>query len=495
MQIEFVLIFQKMTIMKTIVCICLALLMSISNAKAQLTNRIEYSTKDDYDNETLLPLKEQGLLILSFHRETQEGKRWMKYELFDTNLKRQSVDSLRIDKGMYIHNTQYENGKGYIILRENNGDFAIISYDPITRKIKVIDGEYTKKASMRNIIIEKDMIVFNSTYKRTDRIGIINPETGECHYVDMQFQGVRDRKIFALENTVIDNVVYSLVQVDRALHLVRIDAKGQRLGETQLNDGSETQILQASISKAGKNFFVTGTYSKKGNMAQGIFFAELENWKFKYDKYYNFLDLSNFTEYMSQKKQKKMERKKEQAEAKGKEILLNYNMASHKIKTDGSHYYYLGEAYIPTYITTGTGRTMITQFAGYQYTHATLVKFDKEGNIMWDICFPMSPNYKPMYVKRFISMGMDNNNVNLLYANNKNFVSKLFSNTDGKVIKDKTTEQIETTNEDEKVRRAKPAESQHWFDNNFVVYGVQVVQNTNTKERRKVMYINKYTIQ
>lgn len=360
MQIEFVLIFQKMTIMKTIVCICLALLMSISNAKAQLTNRIEYSTKDDYDNETLLPLKEQGLLILSFHRETQEGKRWMKYELFDTNLKRQSVDSLRIDKGMYIHNTQYENGKGYIILRENNGDFAIISYDPITQKIKVIDGEYTKKASMRNIIIEKDMIVFNSTYKRTDRIGIINPETGECHYVDMQFQGVRDRKIFALENTVIDNVVYSLVQVDRALHLVRIDAKGQLLGETQLNDGSETQILQASISKAGKNFFVTGTYSKKGNMAQGIFFAELENWKFKYDKYYNFLDLSNFTEYMSQKKQKKMERKKEQAEAKGKELLLNYNMASHKIKTDGSHYYYLGEAYIPTYITTGTGRTMIT---------------------------------------------------------------------------------------------------------------------------------------
>lgn len=125
-----------MTIMKTIVCICLALLMSISNAKAQLTNRIEYSTKDDYDNETILPLKEQGLLILSFHRETQEGKRWMKYELFDTNLKRQSVDSLRIDKGMYIHNTQYENGKGYIILRENNGDFAIISYDPITRKDK-----------------------------------------------------------------------------------------------------------------------------------------------------------------------------------------------------------------------------------------------------------------------------------------------------------------------------------------------------------------------
>ena len=73
--------------------------------------------------------------------------------------------------------------------------------------------------------------------------------------------------------------------------------------------------------------------------------------KFNNIKFYNFLDLKNFTDYMSDRKQAKIERRKEKAKKAGKEYALKYLMASHRIMTDGKDYFYLGEAYFPVYST------------------------------------------------------------------------------------------------------------------------------------------------
>ena len=197
---------------------------------------------------------------------------------------------------------------------------------------------------------------------------------------------------------------------------------------------------------------------------------------------------------MSDRKQAKIERRKEKAEKAGKEYSLKYLMASHRIMTDGKDYFYLGEAYYPVYRTTWVGNTMITTFAGYNYTHAVLAKFDVAGNLLWDECFPMEPSLMPMYVKHFVSASMKGNNVNLLFTDKNRLVSKLFRNADGNVIQDRTSEIIETDNEDEDVKKMRYSNSQYWYGDNFLVYGTQVVKNTKTGERRKVFAVTKYTI-
>ena len=197
---------------------------------------------------------------------------------------------------------------------------------------------------------------------------------------------------------------------------------------------------------------------------------------------------------MSDRKQAKIERRKEKAEKAGKEYSLKYLMASHRIMTDGKDYFYLGEAYYPVYRTTWIGNTMITTFAGYNYTHAVLAKFDVAGNLLWDECFPMEPRLMPMYVKHFVSASMKGNNVNLLFTDKNRLVSKLFRNADGNVIQDRTSEIIETDNEDEDVKKMRYSNSQYWYGDNFLVYGTQVVKNSKTGERRKVFAVTKYTI-
>ncbi len=71
-----------------------------------------------------------------------------------------------------------------------------------------------------------------------------------------------------------------------------------------------------------------------------------------------------------------------------------------------------------------------------------------------------------MYVKRFVSASMKGNNVNLLFTDKNRLVSKLFRNADGNVIQDRTSEIIETDNEDEDVKKMRYSNSQHWYGDN-----------------------------
>ena len=349
---------------------------------------------------------------------------------------------------------------------------------------------------MRSLCIENGYLVFSSTQKKIERIGIVNLKNGDTKYSDIHIDGVRDKKIFILENTIIDGEINSLVKVEENVYLMRFGLDGSTRSRILLTKDMKEYICNASVSKSGGKYFLTGTYTnKKEGMAQGIYFAQLEGDKFKFIKFYNFLNLKNFTEYMSSKKKAKVERRKEKAEKNGKEYSLNYHIASHKIMSENDYYYYLGEAYYPTYTTTrdGFGGVYAT-FNGYFYTHAVLVKFDNQGNIVWDNCFKMEPREKPFFVKAFVSASLKGNNVSTVFTDGKRLTSKLFRNSDGEVVKDRNTEILETIGDGESIKRARYTDSMHWYDENFIVHGNQTVKNSKTNERRRVRYISKYTI-
>ena len=119
------------------------------------------------------------------------------------------------------------------------------------------------------------------------------------------------RKVFILQNTILDNIIYAVVKGERELYLARVDFNGTQLGITNLTTDIDQDLLSASLSKANNKYFMTGTYtkSKKGG-AQGIYFAQLENWQIKKQRFVNFLDLKNFTDYMSNRRKARIERKK-----------------------------------------------------------------------------------------------------------------------------------------------------------------------------------------
>ena len=481
--------------MKTITLMALAMCLNALSAVAQVTAKIEYPHRGDYEDQVVATLGERGLIVYSFAKKADNGKRYFKTEYLSTELKPLFTDSTLIDEDLYFYSCTFDNDVNYTVLRARSGAFSVFAFNTRDHKTKVTDSEYTRKGSMRDLIIHDGKLVFSSTQKRLERIGIVDLNTGESRFADVHIPGVKDRKVFILQNTILDNIIYAVVKGDRELYLARIDFNGTQLGITNLTTEIDQNLLSASLSKANDKYFVTGTYtkSKKGG-AEGIYFAQLEDWKFKKQRFVNFLDLKNFTEYMSDRRKARVERKKEKAEKAGKEYSLKYNMASHGIMTDGKDYFYLGEAFYPTYVTYWAGTVMITQFNGYAYTHAVLAKFDADCNLLWDNCFEMRPRQKPMYVKRFISAGIKQNDVDLVYADDKMLVSKLFNNKTGEVAQERKSEMIETDNEDEDIKKMRYSGTLHWYDKNFIVYGRQIIKNHSTGERRKVFSITKYTI-
>ena len=289
--------------MKAFVFALMALCLQFQSVCAQVTGRIEYSTRGDYEDQFISALGNRGLLIYSMAKDSENGKRYFKTEYYSTEMKFLFADSMLVDKGMYIYDAIYENGVNYCILRERDGSFSVLAFDLKTRKTKVTDSEYTRKGSMRDLIITNGMMVFSSTQKKMERIGIIDLKTGSSKFADIHFNGVRDRKIFLMENTIIDGIIYALVKVEEEIYLVRLDMQGNQLGETNLTKDISERLITISVSKAGDKYFATGTYSRsKKDGAQGIYFAQLADWQFKNIKFYNFLDLKNFTDYMSDRR-------------------------------------------------------------------------------------------------------------------------------------------------------------------------------------------------
>ena len=478
---------------KTIYFLLFLLCSTVSHA--QVTARVEFPYREYKDTYTT-PMGEYGVLEQMFDKKTQDDKRWFKIQHYNTNLKLVATDSMLISKDMELYTCESDREICYSILRESDDSFLIVAYNTNTHKTNVIEGEYTHKGSMRSLCIENGYLVFSSTQKKIERIGIVNLKNGDTKYSDIHIDGVRDKKIFILENTIIDGEINSLVKVEENVYHMRFGLDGSTRSRILLTKDMKEYICNASVSKSGGKYFLTGTYTnKKEGMAQGIYFAQLEGDKFKFIKFYNFLNLKNFTEYMSSKKKAKVERRKEKAEKNGKEYSLNYHIASHKIMSENGYYYYLGEAYYPTYTTTrdGFGGVYAT-FNGYFYTHAVLVKFDNQGNIVWDNCFKMEPREKPFFVKAFVSASLKGNNVSTVFTDGKRLTSKLFRNSDGEVVKDRNTEILETIGDGESIKRARYTDSMHWYDENFIVHGNQTVKNSKTNERRRVRYISKYTI-
>jgi hypothetical protein len=223
-------------------------------------------------------------------------------------------------------------------------------------------------------------------------------------------------------------------------------------------------------------------------------------------KFFNFLDLDNFTSYLPERKQNRIERKKQRKKNRGKELTINYLIVGHELIQKDDTYLFLGEACYPTYsqrtryvTTTANGQTTtrrITEsvFDGFQYTHAILCKFNQNGELLWDNVFEMNSMYKPKRLKRFIAISeTPENTVKLSFTNYDKMEVKAFD-FNGKVLIDRVSEPIALNFDEDKAKRTKSS-IDFWYDDYFIAYGEQKIKNKSddkeTKGKRRVYFINK----
>lgn len=480
------------------------LMMSLGAFAQQDEKRIELDLRDGYEDERTYPLSSNGFLIQSFGTDPEKGQIDCKNDFYSTGFKLLKSVSIPVKERTQFITSYDENGVNYTMIRNRRDYFAIITADAENLECRKIEGMMPDLGLLSDMKVYEDRAFFKVIGKKVSGILIIDLKTGKFKVAPVKFEKFSTKDLTILDFQVFDDdlLVFTNAQMDKSnedLYIVTFSMTGQQKDVFNVTKTVKEKLITASATKIKNKYIITGTFSKtRSEQSQGIFIGELENKKLNFIRFYNFLELKNFTGYLTQKQQDRIERKKDNKEKQGKEMLLNYRIVTHPLIESEDGYTYLGEAFYPTFTTyttnvsNGSGgfTTQVhTVFDGYQYTHATLAKFDHEGNLLWDNTFSMWSLYKPFRIKKLISFSHGRENAELAFSERNTIRYKVFNQQNGDIIKDNSKEIIETYTEGDKVKRSF-SNIDYWYDNNFIAYGIQTISNKEIKRKRKVFFVN-----
>ncbi len=502
--------------LKTTLLFCATLLLCSVNAIAQSsklpvaqnTARQEFDARDGYTNEEIFQMGEDGLMMTSRGAKNEEGMIDYRYMVITTALAESKEILMPVERAVAVNSMSFMSPTHFHKVIYARTKFVIhsIPRKGTTKPVEVM-GEFPVKGLISKFTVINNQVVIAANTKTGPVLIMIDWKSGDVNLVNVAIpSGVKPKAMNIMTLQEMPNIgeVALVFGVRKTAEgpkrwCARYNTSGDVTGTVDISPGPEALLMDVKVSAISKTKFIySGTYtknvrSKVASAAQGIFFAESDGSTLKYVKFNNFLDLNNFTDFLPQKQQDRIEKRKERAADDGRELAYNYLMTIHPIVATADGYFLVGEAFYPvyhteTYYVNGKPQTRRV-FDGYQYTHAIVVKFDANGERKMDQCLGMRLVDLPMNVVHNISLNVAvANQVTLSYANDRYLVSKTFDQT-GTEIEKKQVELMSTSNEDEKIRQS-TATLRHWYGPYFVAYGFQTIKKSGAGKRR-VFYINK----
>lgn len=291
--------------------------------------------------------------------------------------------------------------------------------------------------------------------------------------------------------------------------------KGDLVQDNLLNPGEKKSLLDgASTTFANGLQYLAGTHSRKSPLySQGFYLSKFINGTQQFNKYYAFADLNNFFNHLKPKKESRIKNRIEKKKEKGKVKRFNYRLLVHKILQRGDHYVMIAEAYYPRYSYGNTGSSFRSyssgsfrnnssyrgnqpynpDFLGYKYTHAVVIGFDVNCNIIWDHTFKIEDKQSFSLDENVMVTGAGQKIV-LSYLEENEIRSKVVDGDE--IVEGRTFNPVKLSFEADELKSKDPQLEgiQKWHDNTLFAYGVQSIKNENGvggKVYRKVFYLNK----
>ena len=352
-------------------------------------------------------------------------------------------------------------GETMIIAGSVNGKPAIITYNVIERKPKVLPGFYENRNEILDIVIDDQELMFTVVLREKMQNKLFTTRA----------------RTFTAEGLLVQDII--------------VEAGERR----NLIDASSTTFDNGLQMMAGAHSRKNSSFSK------GLYLAKFVNGRQQFIQYNNYADLENFFGYLKGKKEQRIKKRIEKRKALGKKNKFNYRLLVHEMiqRQDGVNIL-LGEAYYPRYSNSsaytnpyyGFGRGG-SGFLGYKFTHAIVVAFDNNGKMLWDHSFEIS-DVLTYSLDPLVSVSAFDDQIVLMYLEENEIRSKIVKNNE--VVEGQTFNPPKLNNENDEVRSRDPEieELEYWFDKSFIGFGIHNVAPQSGavfKTSRKVFYINK----
>lgn len=493
---------------------------SIGTVMAQIeqSKRFEFEIKEFEDPFTVINGRENGVLLFrSLDEMDKNGNRRYQFISLDQSLEVRWNEDIFIDKFDqllgYNHNKDY-----YYVLfrhtRKNSRDFRLwqISAEDGTRyeyvisnlvNFSVTEFEMSENAAIIGGYYNMNPVVvfFDINSKKTRVLPGIYSERAELQQIKVDeekstFLVLLSERTFDKRNTIA---------------VKGYNYQGDLVSNTVLEPDFDKGLVYGRAADFDQDInLMSGTYSTKRSTSysRGIYIATLDDLGDQNIRYLNYGDLDNFFSYMKAKREKRVKERIERKKVNGKKVKFNYRLLVHEIVTTDDQYLMIGEAFYPKYTSStmagyyqfnysgGTPDGSGMNFAGYRYTHAVVIGFDKQGNFLWDNSFQIE-DVVSFTLDQFVHAAiLDNNKVALLYLYDNEIRTKIID--EHEVIEGKSFDEIKMSfsNDEAKDNTYQTSALEKWYSDYFFAYGTQKIKNVKdlgVKLNRKVFYINKIT--
>ncbi len=281
-------------------------------------------------------------------------------------------------------------------------------------------------------------------------------------------------------------------------------AEGLLVQDIRVEPGEKRNLIDAASTTFDNGTqLMAGAHSKRStSYSKGLYLAKFVNGQQHFIKYHQYADLENFFGFMKSKREDRIKKRIEKRKSLGKKNKFNYRLVVHDMmeRADGVNIL-VGEAYYPRYNNAGSYSNPyyaspyggVSGFLGYKYTHAIVVAFDSEGEIIWDHSFKIR-DVLTYSLDKFVAVSSYDDEIVLMYLEENEIRSKVVA--ENAVIEGQTFTPVRLTSENEEVRSRDPEIEglEPWYDQNFYAFGIHNVAKTSGSvfsQSRKVFYINK----
>lgn len=318
-----------------------------------------------------------------------------------------------------------------------------------------------------------------------------------------------------IEMKVNDNSTFDIIlsgpdeEKNTTLFINTFDVFGNLLKKISLDSQrSKSLLFGRAETLENQNQLVAGVYGRRrSEYSRGVFVANINPYGEQKIKYYNYAEFENFFKYMKARREKRVISRIERKKIKNKKIKFNYRLLVHELIRHEDQYILLGEAFYPKYKTiTGNGGLFSSGWAlnrglhnssivfdGYRYTHAIILGFDKQGNLLWDNSFEIN-DVVSFELEQFVHVNASGDRVDLLYVFEDAIRSKTIKGS--QVLEGKEENKVRLKYDSDKIedKSTKISGLHKWYGDVFLTYGTQTIQNLRTEGvglNRKVFFVNK----
>lgn len=478
---------------------------------SQISNdgRIEFDLKTDERIDKVIPVGKRGFVTLGL--ENVKGANDIFHiSMYSTSLEKESSVDFERESRITNHINLLSNDSSQIVfLFSNRTEWIVKIYDVVNQSLseRVFEKADWTFRSMNYLLLD-GKIVMSGFQKKKPTVLIMDLVSGDQQFV--LIPGISSRR--TVESMGLDNRNEKVVVFMRdgkdmktsTMNLLLLEPTGEISSSMELDKDPNFSIIDGSVTWIDeRSFLIAGTYGTSGRRgySAGYYLSKWTDEKQDFITYHSFTEFATYLSYLPERAQKKMEKRVDRKKEKGATDIVQSYVAIHPVIIIGDSYRIIGEAYYPTYRTetytsfvNGRAVTSTRQvFDGYQYTHAAVLDLDESGAKIKDYCFSMYLTNKPFSVIRNLRITENQNgDMRMMYSTGSRL--KATTITADKEMSETDFGEIITNHEGDNVRSTGFTTCSYWYEDSYLVYGVQTIKNKEddkVSKKRTIFFINK----